>query len=208
MITQNKTTQAAMTPEIALNILKEGNKRFVKNAKYDRDHIEQVHTTSEGQFPIGVVLSCLDSRIPTELIFDQGIGDVFVARVAGNIVNEDILGSMEFACKLSEAKLIVVLGHTACGAIKGACDHAELGNLTGLLSKIKPAVKETPSKPGSERNSSNLEFVNNVAIRNVELNMQSIIEKSQVLNDMANSDQINIVGAMYQVETGKVEFLN
>ena len=152
-------------------------------------------------------MCCLDSRIPAEIVFDQGIGDTFVARVAGNIVNEDILGSMEFGCKLAGSKLIVVLGHTSCGAVKGACDNAELGNLTGLLSKIQPAVIDTSSEPGAPRNSSNINFVNDVALTNVKLTVENIKKNSPVLNEMYKDDQIDIVGAMYQVETGEVEFL-
>ncbi len=207
METQNQSTQEKMTPAMALQMLQEGNKRFVNRSNLERDYIEQVRLTSGGQFPFAVILSCLDSRIPAEIVFDQGIGDTFIARVAGNIANDDILGSMEFACKLAGAKLIVVLGHTACGAVKGACDNAELGNLTGLLSKIQPAVNETPSQPGAERNSSNSEFVNNVAVKNVEMTIENIKQNSQVLNEMLQSSQINIVGAMYKVETGEVEFL-
>src|SRR5210317_714820 len=162
MKAHTKETQAAMTPDKSLQFLKEGNYRFQNNSKAKRDLYEQVLDTSSGQFPFATILSCIDSRVSSELIFDQGIGDIFSIRIAGNFVNEDILGSMEFACKLAGTKLIVVLGHTACGAVKGACDDAKLGNLTGMLSKIKPAVEAvTEPKEPNARNSNNINFVNN-----------------------------------------------
>ena len=142
MRTHNKESQSTITPQIALDILKDGNKRFVSNLKLNRNLLQQVNETQDGQWPFAVVLSCIDSRTSAELIFDQGLGDVFSVRIAGNIVNEDILGSMEFACKVAGSKLIVVLGHTKCGAVKGACDYVEMGNLTALLSKIRPAVDD------------------------------------------------------------------
>ena len=170
MKAHTKETQATMTPEKSLQYLKEGNQRFQNNLKANRNLLEQVNDTSEGQFPFATILSCIDSRVSAELVFDQGLGDIFSVRVAGNIVNEDILGSMEFACKLAGTKLIVVLGHTACGAVKGACDDAKLGKLTGMLNKIKPAVNAVASpEDTSLRNSSNIEFVNNVAEKNVHL---------------------------------------
>ena len=169
MKAQTKETQAKMTPDSSLEALKNGNQRFVEQKLYNRDFIQQVTETSTGQFPFATVLSCIDSRVSSELIFDQGIGDIFSVRIAGNFVNEDILGSMEFACKLAGTKLILVLGHTACGAVKGACDHARLGNLTALINKIEPAV-EAVIEPQDEslRNSSNIDFVNTVAEKNVE----------------------------------------
>jgi carbonic anhydrase len=166
MRTHNKESQATITASEALQILEEGNKRFVNNLKYNRNLLQQVNETRDGQWPFAVILSCIDSRTSAELIFDQGLGDIFSVRIAGNIVNEDILGSMEFACKVAGSKFIVVLGHTKCGAVKGACDHVEMGNLTALLSKLQPAVKdETMTK--QNRNSNNPEFVENVAAINV-----------------------------------------
>ncbi len=207
MKAHTKETQATMTPEKSLQFLKEGNKRFQDNLKANRSLIEQVLDTSTGQFPFATILSCIDSRVSSELIFDQGIGDVFSARIAGNFVNDDILGSMEFASKLAGTKLIVVLGHTACGAVKGACDDAKLGKLTGMLEKIKPAVNavELPVDKAL-RNSSNIEFVNDVAAKNVKLTIDRILAESEVLAEMKNNGEINIVGAMYDIHTGVVDF--
>lgn len=205
MKTLNKEIQASITPKMALEILKEGNNRFIKNLKAHRNLLEQVNETSDGQWPFATILSCIDSRTSAELIFDQGLGDVFSVRIAGNIVNTDILGSMEFACKVAGSKLIVVLGHSKCGAIKGACDHVEMGNLTELLSKIQPAVyqeKETLK----ERNASNSTFVENVAEINVKRNVKSIIERSSILEQMIENGEIGIVGAMHNIETGEVLF--
>ena len=205
MRTFNKELQQQITPEQALNILKEGNQRFVNNTKEERNLLQQVNDTRDGQWPFAVVLSCIDSRTSTELIFDLGIGDVFNARIAGNFVNEDILGSMEFACKVAGAKLIVVLGHTKCGAIKGACDHVQLGNLTTLLSKIEPAVQaETTVK--ENRSSANAEFVEKVAEINVRRTVQEILNRSEILREMAEQGQIGIIGGMYDVTSGVVEF--
>ncbi|TDQ32937.1 carbonic anhydrase family protein [Zeaxanthinibacter enoshimensis] len=208
MKTLTKEEQASITPEKAITILQEGNKRFVQNKKANRDLLEQVTQTSSGQYPFATILGCIDSRVPQEVVFDQGIGDIFSARVAGNIANEDILGSMEFACKLAGTKAIVVLGHTSCGAVKGACDDAKLGNLTTLLSKIRPAV-EAVSEPGNpaERNSGNLEFVDNVAEKNVELTIQNIRQNSPVLKEMEDKGEIVIKGAMYNIDSGEVTFL-
>ncbi len=207
MKAHTKETQAAMTPATSLQYLKEGNLRFQNNLKADRDLLEQVSDTSKGQFPFASILSCIDSRVSSELIFDQGIGDIFSARVAGNFVNQDILGSMEFACKLAGTKLIVVLGHTACGAVKGACDDAKLGNLTAMLDNIKPAVNAvTIPEDSSLRNSSNIEFVNNVAEKNVNLTIERIINESDVLAEMQSNGEIKIVGAMYDIHTGAVNF--
>ena len=169
--------------------------------------LEQVNDTREGQWPFATILSCIDSRTSAELIFDQGLGDVFSIRIAGNIVNTDILGSMEFACKVAGSKLIVVLGHTKCGAIKGACDHVEMGNLTELLSKLQPAVySESETIAADKRNSKNGIFVENVATLNVKRSVKSIIERSYILEEMLDNGEIGIVGAMYNIETGKVEF--
>jgi carbonic anhydrase len=205
MKTLNKEIQSSITPRKALEILKNGNNRFVTNLLEHRNLLEQVNDTSDGQWPFATILSCIDSRTSAELIFDQGLGDVFSVRIAGNIVNTDILGSMEFACKVAGSKLIVVLGHSKCGAVKGACDHVEMGNLTELLSKIQPAVyqeKETQDN----RNASNAVFVENVAEINVKRNVKNIIERSFILEQMIENGEIGIVGAMHNIETGKVTF--
>jgi len=207
MKAHTKETQATMTPQKSLDFLKEGNVRFQNNLKANRNLLEQVNDTSEGQFPFATILSCIDSRVSAELVFDQGLGDVFSIRIAGNFVNSDILGSMEFGCKLAGTKLVVVLGHTACGAIKGACDDAKLGNLTGMLDKIKPAVKAVIEPQDTNlRNSSNSEFVNNVSAKNVELTIDNIVTNSSVLAEMHNNGEIKIIGAMYDINTGKVLF--
>lgn len=208
MNAQTKETQSVMSIDQAVNILKEGNERFLKNQKISRNLQLQVEQTSEGQFPFATVLSCIDSRVPVETVFDQGIGDLFSIRIAGNFVNDDILGSMEFACKLAGSKVILVLGHTSCGAVKGACDGAELGNLTGMLKKITPAVDgvKEPSQ-ADERTSKNISFVNEVALKNVKLTMQDISNRSDVLAAMENDGEIRIIGGMYDVSTGKVVFV-
>ena len=205
MRTHTKETQASMTPEKALSFLKEGNQRFQNNLKANRNLLQQANETSEGQFPFAVILSCIDSRVSAELIFDQGLGDIFSVRIAGNFVNEDISGSMEFACKIAGSKLIVVLGHSNCGAIKGACDNIKLGNLTTLLNKLKPAV-EAVKEPTENRNSKNNEFVEKVAHINVELTIANIKTQSPVLNEMLNNGEIGIVGGMYDLQTGGVQF--
>lgn len=209
MKAHTKETQAAISPQDAIDILKEGNSRFVHNKKVDRDLLEQVSDTSSGQYPFATILSCIDSRVSAELIFDQGVGDIFSARVAGNIVNEDLLGSMEFACKLAGTKLILVLGHTSCGAVKGAVDNAKMGNLTALLSKIQPAVSAIadPADP-AERNSKNSEFVDRVAEKNVRLTMDNIRQRSDVLREMEDEGSIKIVGGMYDIHSGKVRFMD
>ena len=207
MKAHTKETQTALTPEEALLLLKEGNARFQNNSKANRNLLEQVNDTSSGQYPFATILSCIDSRVSSELIFDQGIGDVFSARVAGNFVNEDILGSMEFACKLAGTKIVLVLGHTSCGAVKGACDDAKLGNLTALISKIKPAV-EAVEEPidKSLRNSSNIDFVNTVAEKNVHMTIANIRTQSPVLKEMEDEEVIKIIGAMYDIKDGSVSF--
>jgi carbonic anhydrase len=205
MKTLNKELQASITPRKALEILKEGNNRFVHNLKAHRDLLEQVNDTRDGQWPFATILSCIDSRTSAELIFDQGLGDVFSVRIAGNIVNTDILGSMEFACKVAGSKLIVVLGHSKCGAVKGACDHVEMGNLTELLSKIQPAVYQE-KQTLTDRNASNSPFVENVAEINVKRNVKNIIERSFILEQMVENGEIGIVGAMHNIETGEVTF--
>ncbi len=207
MNAHTKITQDKMTPKSAKEELVNGNKRFVKSQKVDRDLLKQVKQTSTGQFPFATILSCIDSRVSSELIFDQGIGDIFSVRIAGNFVNEDILGSMEFACKLAGTKLIVVLGHTSCGAVKGACDHARLGNLTTLINKIEPAVEAvTEPKDENLRNSSNIEFVNEVAKKNVYMTIDNIRNSSEVLKAMEDAGEIDIIGGMYDIKTGEVSF--
>ena len=207
MKAHTKETQATMTPAKSLQYLKEGNVRFQNNLKANRNLLEQVNDTSEGQFPFATILSCIDSRVSAELVFDQGLGDIFSVRVAGNIVNEDILGSMEFACKLAGTELIVVLGHTSCGAVKGACDHAEMGNLTKLVQKITPAVNAVAEpKDESLRNSKNLKFVDEVSHINVNLMIDRIHAESPILSEMEKNGEIRIIGAMYDVNTGEVRF--
>ncbi len=209
MKTHTKETQATMTPDKSLNYLKEGNIRFLNNIKANRDLLGQVNHTSNGQFPFATILSCIDSRVSAELVFDQGLGDIFSVRIAGNFVNEDILGSMEFACKLAGTKLIVVLGHTSCGAIKGACDDVKLGNLTNMLANIKPAVAAVREpKDANYRNSRNIEFVDNVATKNVQLTIARIMDESPVLAEMQNNGEIKIIGAIYDINTGAAKFLD
>lgn len=202
--TQTPHTQSIMTPEMAMQMLIDGNERFVQGNLLNRDLHAQVKETATGQFPFATIISCIDSRIPTEVVFDQGIGDIFNARVAGNFVNVDILGSLEFACKLAGSKVIVVMGHTSCGAVKGACDHAELGNLTQMLEKIAPAVNAIETALDVDRSSKNLEFVNQVAEKNVEFTIKNIKSQSPVLNEMIQNNEIKVVGAMYDVKTGMV----
>ena len=207
MRVHTKETQSHLTPRLALNILKEGNDRFIKNLKAQRDLLGQVNATREGQWPFATILSCMDSRTSAELIFDQGLGDIFSIRIAGNIANTDILGSMEFACKVAGSKLIVILGHTKCGAVKGACDHVEMGNLTELLSKLQPAVYQEKETLSPElRNSKNPVFVENVSSINVRRTVKSIIERSYIIEQMVESGAIGVVGAMYNIDTGLVEF--
>jgi len=206
MKTLTKEMQAAITPAMALDLLKEGNKRFVNNLKVNRNLLQQANETSDdGQHPFAVILSCIDSRTSVELIFDQGLGDVFSVRIAGNIINEDILGSMEFGCFVAGSKIIVVLGHTKCGAVKGACDHVEMGNLTALLSKIQPAVYDEKTVT-ENRNSDNSEFVEKVAAINVKRTVQVIIERSPILKDMIESGEIEIIGGNHDLTTGEVTF--
>ncbi len=201
----SKACQDAVTPQQILERFKQGNARFASGKVTNYNYLKQVKATAAGQYPLASVVSCIDSRAPAEIVFDQGIGDLFNARVAGNIVNEDILGSLEFASKVAGAKLVVVLGHTSCGAIKGACDDVKLGNLTGLLGKIKPAMSKVPND-GKERSSKNDAFVEMVAEQNVRLTVETIRAKSPVLKEMEDKGEIKIVGAMYDVKTGKVEW--
>jgi carbonic anhydrase len=205
MKTLTQELQALITPRIALDLLKEGNKRFVSNLKINRNLLQQVNETSDGQHPFAVILSCIDSRTSAELIFDQGLGDIFSVRIAGNIINEDILGSMEFACKVAGAKIIVVLGHTKCGAVKGACDHVEMGNLTALLAKLQPAVYQEKTETAN-RDSGNAGFVEKVAVINVKRTVQAIMERSPILKEMIQNGEIGIVGGTYEVGSGMVSF--
>ena len=205
MHTHSKETQSSVTPDVALEILKEGNERFVKNLKANRNLLQQVNETSKGQFPFATILSCIDSRTSAELIFDQGLGDIFSIRIAGNILNEDILGSMEFATKVMGTKIIVVLGHTKCGAVVGACNHVEMGNLTTLLNKIQPAIyqeKETVEN----RTGSNEKFVKNVTEINVFLTIDRIRRESPIIAELEQNGAIKIIGGLYDVENGKVDF--
>lgn len=198
--------QGRLTPTKVLALLKEGNGRFVDGEVTLRNHKEQVRRAATNQFPEAIVLSCVDSRVPVEDVFDLGIGDIFVARVAGNFVNPDILGSMEFACKVSGAKLVLVLGHEHCGAVKGAIDAVELGNITAMLANIKPAVNSSASYKG-DKTSANEEFVHLVAQENVQLNIARIRQESPVLQEMEAAGEIGIVGAMYDMSTGQVDFI-
>ena len=205
--TQTQQTQSGISPDTALDLLIEGNKRFVANTPVNRDLLAQVGDTSkDGQFPFATVLSCIDSRVSSELIFDQGIGDIFSIRIAGNFINTDILGSMEFATKLAGTKVIVVLGHTACGAVKGSIGDAQLGNLGSLVGKIRPAVNAItePTNP-DERVTSNTTFVNEVAKKNVELSVERVLNESTVIAQMVADGAIKVVGGMYDITTGVVE---
>jgi carbonic anhydrase len=205
MKTLTKELQASITPSMALDLLKEGNKRFVNNLKVNRNLLQQVNETSEEQHPFAIILSCIDSRTSVELIFDQGLGDVLSVRIAGNIINEDILGSMEFGCKILGAKIIVVLGHSTCGAIKGACDHLEMGNLTALLSKILPAV-DAETSVIKNRDSNNKAFVEKVAAINVKKTVHAIIERSPILKEMILKGAIEIIGGNHDIASGEVCF--
>ena len=202
MRTQTRDTQAALTPQKALELLKQGNARFQANLRANRNLMEQVNITAEGQYPFAVILSCIDSRTSAELIFDQGLGDIFSVRIAGNVLNDDIVGSMEFACEVAGSKLIVVLGHSGCGAVKGACDGVELGSLTGLLRKIRPAVELTEKSGELSRD----DLVQRVAEKNVEHVVQEVRERSQGLDAMIAEGQVGIVGAMYSVQSGTIRF--
>jgi carbonic anhydrase len=199
-----KAQRDELTPEQIIKVMREGNERFRKGERKNRNYLREQRASAAGQYPAAVLLSCIDSRAPAEVIMDLGIGDVFNCRVAGNIVNEDILGSMEFACKLAGAKVVLVMGHTACGAIKGAIANAQLGNLTGLLAKIRPAVEATTYT--GERSASNYAFVDAVARKNVELTLASVRQNSPVLAELAAKGTIKMTGAMYDLETGAVEF--
>ncbi len=200
MPTITKEIQDSISPSAAIEMLKEGNKRFLDKNEKERDLHIQVKSTSTGQFPFAVVLSCIDSRVPVELIFDQGIGDIFSARVAGNIINEDILGSIEYACGVAGSKAILVLGHTKCGAVTSACKGVELGNITALLSKVKPAILNVQKRDGDIE-------VEEVTKANVNQSIKEIRENSKILADLENEEKIKIVGAVYNVENGRVSYL-
>ncbi len=199
-----KAQRAVMTPDDIIALMKRGNERFRRGERKARNYLKEQKASAKGQFPAAVILSCIDSRAPAEIVMDLGIGDVFNARVAGNIANDDILGSMEFACKVAGAKVVLVMGHTACGAIKGAIDKVELGNLTGLLAKIQPAVEATVF--AGERSATNYAFVDAVARKNVELTMANIRANSPDLRDMESQSAIDIAGAMYNIESAEVVF--
>lgn len=205
MKTLTREDQVKISPDEAVELLKNGNERFVKNMRAERDLVTQVTETSMGQFPFATILSCMDSRTSAELIFDQGIGDIFSIRIAGNVLNDDIVGSMEFASKLVGTKVILILGHTKCGAVGGACDNVEMGNLTSLLQKIKPAIeRETSIK--ENRNSKNPDFVNRITELNVRMVMEKVIEQSPIIAELEKEGKIRIIGGFYDVDSGKVEF--
>ncbi len=207
MRTHTQETQATITPAKALTFLTEGNERFRTNLQVSRDLLKQVNETREGQFPFATVLSCIDSRTSAELIFDQGLGDIFSIRLAGNVVTEDVLGSMEFSCKVAGSRLIVVLGHSQCGAIKGACDGVQLGNLSTLLNRIQPAIYRERAET-RDRSSKNPAFVERVAEIHVRRCVNAIVEQSPVLREMIDRGEVGLVGGMYSVETGAVTFLD
>jgi carbonic anhydrase len=202
-------TQSTITPAKALEFLREGNIRFINNLRVNRNLLQQANETRDGQWPFATVVSCIDSRTSSELIFDQGLGDIFSVRIAGTVVNTDVIGCLEFACKLAGSKLIVVLGHTGCGAIKGACDHVEMGNLTVLLSKIQPAVyEERETRDAAERTSHNPTFVENVADLNVRRSVKTIVNRSLILERLLESKELAIIGAKHDLGTGRVEFFD
>lgn len=205
MWAHTKESQEKVTPEQALLYLKEGNRRFLNSLKLDRNHLMQVNQTSDGQFPFATILSCIDSRTSAELIFDQGLGDIFSIRIAGNVVNDDVLGSLEYACAIANAKIIVVLGHTKCGAIISACDNVQTGYLTGLLNKIKPAIDRELTTT-LDRTGQNQDFVTKVSVLNVQLVMDQIVRLSSIVRDLKEAGRILIVGGLYDVDSGEVFF--
>lgn len=207
MSTQNRESQSSLTPRCALDLLKNGNRRFVNNLQADRNMLHQVNATKDGQYPFAVILSCIDSRTSAELIFDLGLGDIFSVRIAGNVLNEDILGSMEFACKIAGSKLILVLGHTRCGAVKGACEHVEMGNLTTLLNKIFPVVRSLSKSPEAAGLSPGA-FVERVAEENVRQVLRQIPSRSPILADLIEQGRVGIAGGIYDIESGAVSFFD
>lgn len=205
MYTQSKENQESLHPEVALDILKKGNERFVNNLRVQRNLLSQRNETSNGQYPFAAILSCMDSRTSAELVFDQGLGDIFSIRIAGNVLNKDILGSMEYAMKVAGSKIILVLGHTRCGAIAGACDHVQLGNLTGLLEKIQPAI-EQETQTTQNRTSKNEEFVTRVTKLNVQHTIDEIREQSPIIAELEKDGSILIAGGVYDLDSGVVDF--
>ncbi len=204
---KNADSLKNITPELALELLKEGNKRFLAKEPIERDHDWHIRETRDSQHPFAIVLGCIDSRVMPSIIFDQGIGDLFIARIAGNIINQDILGSMEYACAVTGSKLIVVLGHTSCGAVKGAVDNVRLGNLTASLKHIRLAMEKVKTDNKEELSSKNIAYVDKVALKNVEMAIEDIKNQSPILMDMYEEKKIDIVGAMYDHKTGEVKFL-
>ena len=200
-------TQAALSPADVVQLLKDGNERFLSGEPLERNFLEQVQQTAEGQYPMAAILGCIDSRVPHEIIFDKGVGDIFSARVAGNFVNTDILGSLEFATAAAGSKVIVVLGHTECGAVKGACDHVELGNLTSTLANIAPAVYAVGDLIPGERSSANKDYVQAVAHENVEMTVRNMVERSPVMHGLVEEGKLIVIGAMHDVATGEVIFM-
>ena len=207
MRTQSKETQSKLTPAKALEILKDGNARFINNLKSNRNLLQQVNETSQGQFPFAAILSCMDSRTSSELIFDQGLGDIFSLRLAGGVLNGDVLGSMEFATKVAGSKVIVVLGHTKCGAVVGACNHVKLGNLSALLEKMQPAI-DAETITIKDRTGNNSQFVTNVTRNHVKLTIELIRNQSPIIKEMESAGEIAIVGGLYDVDNGRVEFFD
>lgn len=205
MTVPDKEVQAAATPESVLRMLREGNYRFTNNLRANRNSLQEVVTSREGQYPLAVVVNCIDSRTPTETLFDQGLGQLFVIRLAGSVISTEVLGSIEFATKLAGAKLVVVLGHSGCGAIKGACDDVHMGNLTELLAGIRPAV-EAETTVTSGRDSSNVEFVDKVSELHVRRSLSIVVERSGILNEMVGQGRVGLIGGMYRIETGVVDF--
>lgn len=205
---KNQEILENITPTKALQMLKDGNQRFINQDSFVRDHEWHIKETIDGQHPFAIVHGCVDSRVMPSIIFDQGSGDLFISRIAGNIINQDILGSMEYACVVVGAKLIVVLGHTSCGAVKGATDNFKLGNLTASLKHFKFAASRVKTAEGEERNGTNLKFVDNVALENVRMAIDDIKSQSKILNELYENDKINIVGAMYNHATGEIDFFD
>ena len=201
-------TQAALTPMQVVQRLKDGNRRFVAGEAVERDFMGQVRQTGEGQYPMAAILGCIDSRVPHEIVFDKGVGDIFSARVAGNFVNTDILGSLEFATAVAGSKVVVVLGHTECGAVKGACDHVELGNLTATLANIAPAVYAVGDLVPGERSSKNADYVQAVAVENVEMTVRNMVERSPIMHGLVEEGKLIVIGAMHDVRTGEVMFMD
>lgn len=206
MYKHSKEAQNNLSPDMALQYLKEGNERFINNLRANRNLLQQVNEMRNGQFPFATILSCMDSRTSAELIFDQGLGDIFSIRIAGNVLNDDIVGSMEFATHVVGTKIVLVLGHTNCGAIKGACDHVQLGKLTNVLEKVQPAIAMETATPEGERTGSNKQFVDKVTELNVHVVMKQLREQSPIVAEMEQSGKIKIVGGVYQLETGEVKF--